>query len=84
MSFLEDGRGWRLPGLLYADDLVICGESEEKLSAMVGQFAEVCWRRRLKLNAVKSKVIVLNGEEGLECEVRVDGTHFEHVSEFKY
>ena len=24
--FLEDGRGWRLPGLLYADDLVLCGE----------------------------------------------------------
>ena len=24
--FLEDGKEWRLPGLLYADDLVLCGE----------------------------------------------------------
>ena len=57
-----------MPGLLYADDLLLCG---------------VC-RRRLKVNAGKSKVMVLNGEEGLECEVHVDGIHLEHVSEFKY
>ena len=36
VSFLEDGREWRLPGLLY-----VCGESEEDLRAMVGQFATV-------------------------------------------
>ena len=29
VSFLDDGREWRLPGLLYADYLVQCGESEE-------------------------------------------------------
>ena len=41
MSFLEDGRKWRLPGLLYADEMVICGMSEEDLRVMVGWFAEV-------------------------------------------
>ena len=44
----------------------------------------VSWRRSLKVNEGKSKVIVLNGEEGLECEVYVDGISLEHVSEFKY
>ena len=44
---------------------------------MLGWFAEVC-RRRLKVNTGKSKVMVLNVDEGLECEV------LEHVSEFKY
>ena len=47
--------GWerkrRLPGLLYADDLVLGGESEEDLRAMVGRFAEMCRRRGLKVNA---------------------------------
>ena len=33
--FLEYGRQWRLLGLLYADDLVLCGESEEDLKEMV-------------------------------------------------
>ena len=81
-SFLENGREWRLPGLLYAYDLVLCGDSEEDLRVMVGRFAEVCRRRRLKVNAGKSKVMVLNGEEGLECEVLVDGIRLEHVSIF--
>ena len=50
---------------------------------MLGRFAEVC-RRGLKVSAGKSKVIVLNREEGLECEVYVDGIPLEHVSEFNY
>ena len=51
---------------------------------MVRRFAEVCKRRDLKVNAGKSKVMVLNREEGLECEVHVDVIRLEHVSEFKY
>ena len=42
------------------------------------------YRRRRKVNAGKSKMMVLNGEEGLECEVHGDGICLEHVSEFKY
>ena len=42
--------------------------SEEGLRVMVGQFAEVCKRRRLKVSGSKIKVMVLNGEEGLECQ----------------
>ena len=26
VRFLEEEREWRLPGLLYVDDLVLCGE----------------------------------------------------------
>ena len=69
VSFMEDGRKWRFPGLLYADDLVLCDESEEDLRVMVGRFAEMCKRRGLKINAGKNKVMVLNGEEGLECRI---------------
>ena len=72
-----------MPLLLYADDLVLCGESEEYLRAMVEKFV-VCRRRGLKVDAGKSKVMVLNGEEGLECELYVDGILLLHVSEFKY
>ena len=28
VKFLEDGREWRLPDLFYADDLVLCDQSE--------------------------------------------------------
>ena len=36
-----------------------------------------------EVTAGKSKVMVLNGGEGLECEVHVDGIRLEHVSKFK-
>ena len=83
MRFQEEGREWRLPGPLYVNDLVLYGESEEELRATVGGFVEVCGRG-LKINACKSKVMVLDGEEGLECDVCVDRIRFLNVSEFKY
>ena len=42
------------------------------------RFVEVCRKRGLKVNAGKSKMMVMNGEEELECEVRVDGVRLEH------
>ena len=44
VSFLEDGRDWRLPGLLYGDGLVLFGEPEEDVRMMVERFSEVCRR----------------------------------------
>ena len=35
------GESWGLAGLLYAYDLVLCGESEEDLRAMMGSFVDV-------------------------------------------
>ena len=40
---------------------------------MVGHFIEVCRIRGLKINAEKSNVIPLGGEERLVKEVLVDG-----------
>ena len=50
-----------MPSLSYADDLVLCGESEEDLRAMVGCFVEVCKGRGLNVNASESKVMLLGG-----------------------
>ena len=55
VRILEDGREWRLLGLLSAENMVLCDESEEDLRVMVGQFAKVCRRRGLKVNTGKSK-----------------------------
>ena len=52
-----------MPGPLYADDLVLCGELEEYLRAIVGRFIEVRKKRDLKVNAGKNKVILLGGKE---------------------
>ena len=77
-------RDWRLPGLLYADDLVLCGKLEEDMKVMVGCLVEVYKRKCPKVNADKSKMMVLNGEEGLECEVCINGMRLDHLLEFEY
>ena len=38
----------------------------------------------MKINAGKNKAMVLNGEEGIVCEVHIYGIHLKHVSELKY
>ena len=64
-----------MPGLLYADDSVLCGESEEDLREIMERFIEVFRRRGLKVKVGMSKVMVMlsGGREGLECEVCVNG-----------
>ena len=64
--------------------MVLCVESEEDLWRLLGRFLKVCRRRGLRVNASKSKMVVLGEEEGLECEVCVNGMRLEHVSKFKY
>ena len=49
-SKIPGGWEWRLPGLLYADDLVLYSGLEEGLRKMFRQFAEVCRRRGMKVN----------------------------------
>ncbi len=43
---------------LYADDTVLSAESEWMLQRIVDEFERVCKRRKLKVNAGKSKVMV--------------------------
>ena len=44
--------------------MVLGGESEVDLREMVGRFVEVCRRRGMKVNAGKSKVVVLGWGRG--------------------
>ena len=77
VRFLEAGRKWRLPGLLYADDLVLWGES----GGSEGDDRAFCvLENRFEISADKSKVMVSGEEEGLGCKARVDGTRLEQVS----
>ena len=42
LRFMEEGREWRLPGFLYADNLFFCDDLEEELRARGRHFVEVC------------------------------------------
>ncbi len=48
---------------LFADVTVLLAESERDLQRMVDQFHSVCSRRKLRVNAGKSKVMVFERQE---------------------
>ena len=71
LGFMEEGKDGRLPGLLYANNLVLRDDTEGKIKMIVGRYVFVFRRRGLKVNADKNKVIVSGGEEGFGCYIRV-------------
>ena len=50
---------------------------------MTGCFVEVCEGRNLKVNADKSKVMVLRGEEESIRELTMDEKQLSNVSKFR-
>src|SRR5678816_845099 len=80
---IGNGGEWRVPYLLYADDLVMFDESEKSLRGLVERFGRVCKRWGSKINVDKSKVMVVS-EDSPRCEVMLDGEQLKQMSEFKY
>ncbi len=58
-----NGVDWSVTACLFADDTVLLAESERKLQRVVDQFHNVCSRRKLRVNARRSKVMVFERRE---------------------
>ena len=84
VTLRRDGRVWKLPVLLFADDTVLLSEDEWELQGLVREFGSVCKKRNLKVNANKSKVMVFERSEDTECRVSLEGEEMENVRVFKY
>ncbi len=95
-----DEEVWSVVTCLFADDTVLLAESEGDLQRVVNEIYSVCKRRKLKVNAGKSKVMVFE-RRGVEvvdfnttyrvrlpavarCRVMLGSEEMEEVSEFKY
>ncbi len=79
---------------------MLLAESEEMLQRIVDEFDRVCKRRKLKVNAGKSMVMVfekareqtidfakpysMGSEDTLECKIWLGKEKMEEVNEFKY
>ena len=79
VRMMENGDEWRVPYLLYEDDFVLCGESEESLRGLVERFGRVCKRSGLKVNVDKSKFMVVSVDSP-QFDVMLDGEQLEQVS----
>ncbi len=58
-----NGLNWSLAACLCSDGTVLLVDSERELQRVVDQFHSVCSRRKLRVNAGKSEVMVLKWKE---------------------
>ncbi len=54
---------WSVTASLFADDTVLLAKSERELQRVVDLFHSVCSRKKLRVNAGKSNVMVFEGRE---------------------
>ena len=81
----RDGREWKVEWLMFADDTVLVGDSEEKLNRLVQEFGNVCQRRKLKVNEGKSKVMKVGRDGELnELNVSLNSRRMEEVDSYRY
>ncbi len=73
----QNGMDLSVAAWLFANDTVLLAESERELHRVVDNFHSVCRRRKLRVNAGKSKV-----DE--RCEIVMGGERMEVVKQFKY
>ena len=52
-----NGGKFEINQLLFADDTALMADKEEKLCRLVSEFERVCKRRKLRVNAGKSKIM---------------------------
>ena len=46
----SDDREWKISQLLFADDIALVADSEEKLCPLVKEFGQVCRRKNLRVD----------------------------------
>src|SRR5215469_2616061 len=76
---------WRVNMLLYADDTVLIGETEESLQRLVTSFDRICRKRKVRINGEKSKVMRV-GDNGriLDMGIRIGRVRIKQVDCIKY
>ncbi len=61
--------GWSVAICLFADDTVLLAGSEIERQAVIGQFNSVCVRRKLRVNAGKSKGMMFERKEAEALDI---------------
>ncbi|MEL7520935.1 MAG: reverse transcriptase family protein, partial [Cyanobacteria bacterium J06553_1] len=76
---------WKVEWMMFADDTVLVGDSEQKLQKLVKEFGSVCKRRKLAVNVGKSKIMRI-GKNRTENEMNIslNNNRMEEVECYRY
>ena len=75
----------KLFAILYADDTILMSDDENHFQNLLNYFAEYCKRWHLKINIIKTKIMIFGGNFQSNNEIfTLNGSVVEIVKEFKY
>ena len=78
-------REWNVEWMMFADDTVLVGDSEQKIQKLVKEFGSVCKRRKLAVNVGKSKVMTIRNDwDENELNVSQNNNRMEEVECYRY
>src|SRR5271154_5540340 len=86
-SLEKSGKGFsvgnaKIPGLAYADDIVLLADSKEDMSHMLKECSDYADNSKLKYNIAKSQCLVFGDSQG--DQFFLQGEEMEFVKEYKY
>ena len=75
----------KVNALMYADDLILLSETREGLQNLINKINDFCNKRKLTINAKKTKVMVFNrGNKLIKADLFCNPALLENVKNFKY
>ena len=76
--------GYKLPGLMFADDIVLFGNRPEELQIALNKLEAYCSKWKLTVNKEKTKLLVFGSSPSRDVLLKYRGTILEQVKSFKY
>lgn len=73
---------WKISKLLYMDDTFLMAHMVERQRRMVNVSGKICWRRKLRVNVFKNKVMVVSKKVGYDVNMHLNGGKWNKLSVF--
>ena len=75
----------RIPGLLFADDLLLIAHTYQEMEVLLSVTTEIGLEKKLNFNPDKSAVVIFNTERlGQPTSMTIQGQHIEVLDRYKY
>ena len=80
--YCTSAAGYKLPGLMFADDIVLFGNRPEELQIALNKLEAYCSQWKLTVNKEKTKIIVFGSSPSRDVLLKYRGTILEQVKSF--
>lgn len=81
---LKISQGKYLNALLYADDVIIIQNAENKLQRSIHKLNDTCKEYNMRISIAKTKVMAFRGLEPIRTKIAIENKCIEQINKFNY